>query len=60
MIELVFTGMCEDCECADLELDSLEHCDGTMWWTVRCRHAVACDKMEDKTIDRLKGGGTHE
>lgn len=60
MIELVFTGMCEDCECADLELDSAEYGDGTMWWTVRCRHAVACDKMEDRTIDRLKGGGTYE
>ena len=60
MIELVFKGMCEDCECADLELDSLEYGDGTMWWTVRCRHVDACDRMEDKTIDRLKGGGTHE
>lgn len=46
MIELMFTGKCNGCKCADLELDyftieSFDDPDGKEW-TVRCIHEDAC------------------
>ena len=57
MINLEFTGMCEECECADLELECLEFgsFDKTKKeWAVRCKHSDACDAMKDKTIKRVR------
>lgn len=41
MIEIKFTGMCEDCPCADLEV----HCFMTgsiNRWVIQCTHHNAC------------------
>ena len=54
MIELQFTGMCKDCKCADLELEDVQLYEGREW-SVRCNHSEACDSMEDKTIERMRG-----
>lgn len=59
MIYLEFDGLCQDCKCADLELDCLriESFDNNnptrKVWTVSCIHADACDHIEDITIERL-------
>ena len=59
MIEIKLTGMCEGCTHADLELDCMDyyvfHGKERKEWTVKCKHAYACDAMEDRTIARLKG-----
>lgn len=52
MIEIVMTGTCYDCPCADLELDKLEFrsFDGgsdDREWTIRCIHEDACERMEN-------------
>ena len=60
MIDINFTGMCENCKCADLELDCLEYTrfDGVVKeWTVRCIHVDACDAMEDRMIEKLREDG---
>ena len=57
MITLEFTGRCEECECADLELECLEFCSfdkSEKEWSVRCKHADACDAMESRTIERVR------
>lgn len=57
MIDINFTGMCENCKCADLVLDCLEYSsfDGfAKEWTVRCIHANACDTMEDRMIEKYE------
>lgn len=59
MIKLDFTGMCEECECADLELECLEVGSIVRFkfkkeWSVRCKHADACDAMESRTIERVR------
>ena len=57
MIELNFTGMCKNCGVADLELHSFETSglggSTKRLWQVRCRHAEACDRAEDETIERI-------
>lgn len=58
MIYIVMNGMCEGCRYADLELSCEEDelLDGPVKrWRVRCIHRDACDSMETKTIQRLKG-----
>jgi len=54
MIELNFKGMCEDCKCADLEVNSIyaETIGGSKnkIWRVRCIHEEACNRIEDITI----------
>jgi len=58
MISLMFSGMCENCECADLKLECTEYsyCGGSILeWSVRCIHSDACNKMEDRVIERLRG-----
>ena len=58
MITIGMTGMCEGCLCADLELvrEEDDTFDGIVKrWYVRCIHRDACDFMETKTIQRLKG-----
>ena len=58
MIKLEFTGLCEGCEHADLELDCLEFGrfdKSEKEWSVRCRHADACDAIESRTIERVMG-----
>ena len=58
MIHLKFTGMCEKCKHADLKLECLEFSSFTgseKEWDVGCIHAEACDSMESRTIERMKG-----
>ena len=62
MITILMSGMCEGCEYADLELDSIDTMYGTKRWSLRCVHRNACDNMEAVTIRRLlrKDGGDHD
>ncbi len=58
MINLTYTGMCENCKCAELELNCIEYqgFDGTLRdWTVRCVHAHACDSMEERVTEKYAG-----
>jgi len=52
MVELVFEGMCKDCERADLELDCLEiqgfNVDFMKDWSVRCKHQDVCEMWQKK------------
>jgi len=57
MIDINFTGMCKNCKCADLVLESLEYAYGgerRKEWTVRCIHADACDAIEDRMIEKYE------
>ena len=58
MIELNFKGMCEDCKCADLEVDSIyaETIGGSEYktWRVRCIHENACYRMEDYMTEKMR------
>lgn len=57
MINLTYTGMCENCEHADLKLDCLEYqsFEGIRKeWTVRCIHDHACDAMEDRMVEKYE------
>ena len=57
MIHLEYTGKCENCDCADLELECMECADFVnrrKEWSVRCIHNDACERMEDKTIERFE------
>lgn len=47
MIELNFTGMCEDCHDADLEVHCLTTLTGNIW-VVTCNHNNACQRMKAK------------
>lgn len=53
MIEIKMTGMCEDCERADLEVDYLPFDDDKKMWTIRCIHDNACDQMESRMIEKF-------
>lgn len=48
MIEIKFTGMCEDCKAADLEVHRLIINAGCYIWTVTCNHNNACERMKTK------------
>lgn len=58
MIELNLKGMCEDCKCADLEVDSIyaETIGGSEYktWRVRCIHENACYRMEDYMTEKMR------
>ena len=60
MVELIFTGMCKGCDCADLELTYFDTatigCGYERKWSVECRHVAACERMEERTIERLTEG----
>lgn len=47
MIEIKFTGMCEDCRCADLEVHCLRRDTGDKW-IVTCSHKYACERIMTK------------
>ena len=52
MIEIKMTGICENCHCADLELDSIEfysQISADTQWSIRCKHEDACAAMKYKT-----------
>lgn len=53
MIQLLFEGICKDCDSADLVIDSYETGLGEKYHTVRCIHNDACERMEDRTIERM-------
>ena len=53
MINLEFTGMCEGCEIADLELATQEFFSGKRVWTVSCSHRRACLTARDKIKDEF-------
>lgn len=55
MISLVFDGKCKGCTQADLELIEADAFMTEKLWGVRCIHNDACEYMEDRTIERLKG-----
>ena len=44
MIELVFTGRCEDCEFADVHVDPV-YFNGALKWVASCGHEHACERM---------------
>lgn len=46
MVKLEFSGMCEGCKVADLELE--ESADGS--WEVRCAHEKACEWIQRQFI----------
>lgn len=51
MIEIKMSGLCEDCNKADLRIDCTEFSSGleTMkYWEIRCVHEEACERMHDK------------
>lgn len=57
MIEIKMTGMCENCDKADLKIDCVEIARGyeTMkHWSIRCIHHDACVRMSEKH-DSYKG-----
>ncbi len=62
MIELKFTGICEDCPKADLELKYLElssfNHEPKKIWTVECIHFEAC--LRAKTLNGGKTEGAKE
>ena len=47
MIEIKFTGMCEDCRCADLEAHCFRTDTGNIW-IVTCNHNDACERIMAK------------
>ena len=57
MIRIEMDGMCEGCRCADLELDYFFGMNNEKNWFIKCDHRDACDWMETRTINRLKGNG---
>lgn len=60
MIALMFTGKCENCKCADLELIkplALSSIDNRAEWSVYCKHQYACGRVAEWTRKTLKGKG---
>lgn len=47
MIELVFTGKCENCKHADLRVVPLWGDTTGNIWGVRCEHDEACERMRE-------------
>ena len=48
MIEIKMSGLCEDCDKADLRIDCTEVSSGleTMkYWVIKCIHDGACERM---------------
>ena len=62
-IHIIFTGECENCKCADLELEKLD-IDGfrisEVLYSVRCTHEDACAKWEEYLKETFERMETHE
>ena len=54
MIELKFSGMCDGCGCADLEVDYIQPILGTKVWKVKCIHREACMSARQKLVDETE------
>ena len=53
MIEIKMSGLCEDCEKADLTLDCMEFSnlyETKKEWYIKCIHNEACERMYDQTM----------
>lgn len=50
MVKIVYDGMCEGCECADLQLEYVPgvNIPENERWALICKHEFACDQMERK------------
>lgn len=46
MIEVHYTGKCENCNCVELVLDRYETGFGEVHYDLRCIHREACDRLE--------------
>lgn len=57
MIALMFTGKCENCKCADLELIKPINCDNHLRWDVYCKHQYACGRVAEWTRKTMMGQG---
>lgn len=48
-VEIKMTGICEDCPCADLEIDSStyygNHREVRRTWSIRCTKESACNRI---------------
>ena len=56
-IELKFTGMCEDCPAADLELVENTYMmghKGLSAYSVECKHQQACERQRGMVLDANK------
>lgn len=53
-IELNFTGMCEGCAYAELELTSLHYDFNKKHWEVRCIHHDACNQLAIRMKEKEK------
>ena len=53
MIELKFTGRCENCPNADIVLESNSTTRGVYWYLI-CKHADVCRYWEEKFQDKGK------
>lgn len=54
MIKLKFTGMCEDCQCADLKLEEMNlfaDNQSRKEWSAKCIHEGACLRMLSQKIE---------
>lgn len=47
MIELVMTGICENCDKAELYLWDSDQSAFTHNWHVTCKHEDACNRVEE-------------
>jgi len=50
MIRIEFSGICQDCYCADLKLEPVTYESGSgnvdkVKWFIECRHEDACMRM---------------
>ena len=56
MIEIRYSGICENCKYADLEMRGVDIGIDMKQWIVKCRHEAACNafkmRMEDRTRKR--------
>lgn len=46
MIEVRYTGKCENCNLVELVLDRYETEPGEAYYDLRCIHREACDRLE--------------
>ena len=52
MIKNEMNGMCKDCKCAELYLESLE-VTGGVTWIIGCEHQYACKAMREKATGEV-------
>lgn len=48
MIELIMSGMCENCAFADLEVASIVTTLEEKIWLISCEHMKACSRIAEK------------